>query len=324
MENRRRIVLRWADQGLLDSESLEEALKLAEVIPDTSRWRIFVRNLFLWLGGLALAFSVMFFIAYNWDTIGRFAKFGLIELLVAACVIVYWLRNPDSLVARISLMMAAILLGVLLAFYGQTYQTGADPWQLFATWALLMLPWALVSRFSALWALWIALLNLSITLYFQARGGLFWFAYNLGENLYWVLFLFNTVVWVAWEFLATRITWLQERWTVRLVAIACGVPITTLSCVAVFTQYPSRAVALLVYAAWLAILVAIYRKRIPDLFMLAGVCLSVIVFLTTFLGYHLLRSGDAVGGFLIMSLLVIGMVAGAAVWLKKIYREQQA
>jgi hypothetical protein len=58
--------------------------------------------------------------------------------------------------------------------------------------------------------------------------------------------------------------------------------------------------------------------------MLAGVCLSVIVFLTTFLGYHLLRSGDAVGGFLIMSLLVIGMVAGAAVWLKKIYREQQA
>ena len=74
--------MRWADQGLLDSESLEEALKLAEVIPDTSRWRIFVRNLFLWLGGLALAFSVMFFIAYNWDTIGRFAKFDKRKLCI--------------------------------------------------------------------------------------------------------------------------------------------------------------------------------------------------------------------------------------------------
>lgn len=317
-------MLRWFDQGVLDKDSLEEAMKLAEVLPGASRWRVFIRDLFLWLGGLALAFSVMFFIAYNWDDLGRFAKFALIEVLVAACVIVYWKFTAESLIARISLMMASILLGVLLAFYGQTYQTGADPWQLFANWALLMLPWAILARFPAMWVLWLALLNLSITLYFQARGGLFWFVNSLGENLYWALFLFNTVAWLAWEAIAIRVNWLQERWAVRLLAIASGVAITTLAWLAIFAQYPTRAAALLVYAGWLASIYALYRKRIVDLFMLAGACLSVIVFLTTFLGYKLIRHGDTVAAFFIMSLLVIGMVAAAAFWLKKVYKEQQA
>jgi len=34
-------------------------------------------------------------------------------------------------------MVSTILVGVLLALVGQTYQTGADTWQLFFYWAIL-------------------------------------------------------------------------------------------------------------------------------------------------------------------------------------------
>ena len=45
-------------------------------------------------------------------------------------------------------LMAMVTGGIagLLAFVGQTYQTGADAWQLFATWAALALVWALGRR----------------------------------------------------------------------------------------------------------------------------------------------------------------------------------
>ncbi|MBC8290414.1 MAG: DUF2157 domain-containing protein, partial [Planctomycetes bacterium] len=46
--------------------------------------------------------------------------------------------------------------GVFLAVFGQVYQTGADEWLLFAGWAGLILPWTALSRFEALWILWLA------------------------------------------------------------------------------------------------------------------------------------------------------------------------
>lgn len=55
---------------------MEEALSAVGVLPDDLRWRTFLENLFMCLGGLALSFAVLFFIAYNWNAMGRFAKFA--------------------------------------------------------------------------------------------------------------------------------------------------------------------------------------------------------------------------------------------------------
>ena len=52
------------------------------------------------------------------------------------------------------LVLAGLFLGALLALLGQIYQTGADTWELFAWWALLLLPWALAGASQALWLLW--------------------------------------------------------------------------------------------------------------------------------------------------------------------------
>ena len=220
-------------------------------------------------------------------------------------------------------MFASILMGGLLALFGQTYQTGADTFELFASWAALILPWVLIGRFAALWVVWIAIVNLAITFYFWAFPGLFGFVLNTQiQRLLWVLFAFNTIVLALWEVTAKRVAWLNERGSVRLVALASAGFMTSLAVYALVAESNGLIVGL-VYAAWLGATYAVYRITIRDVFMLAASSLSVIVVVPTFLSKHMLGSGNAAGAFLFIALAVIGMSAGAAMWLKSVATEQQ-
>ncbi len=321
MLSKRTLILHWVEQGIITKENARAALTTVGVLPDAGRWILFIKNLLVWLGGLALAFAVMFFIAYNWEAMGRFAKFGLIEVLLLLSLLAYWRLAVDSTSGKLSLLVASLLLGVLLAFYGQTYQTGADTWQLFANWALLILPWVVMGRFAALWVVWISLLNLSIVLYFQVRPGLPGIVFSSTEATFWQLFIFNSLAWLCWEMLARRFTFLAERWAVRVIAVGSGLAITMLCLHAIFDNYDLTWLVVLTYSVWLAVVYWVYRRRIADLFILAGFCLSVIVVAISLVGRLVFDGGDAVGGFLLLALLVTGLSAAAAFWLKSIHRE---
>ena len=77
-------------------------------------------------------FGLILWVAANWDDFGRFGRFGLLLAFVAAmgigAITRPGIRGPLGLLALLGI-------GGLFAFFGQTYQTGADPWQLFALWA---------------------------------------------------------------------------------------------------------------------------------------------------------------------------------------------
>jgi uncharacterized membrane protein len=64
--------------------------------------------------------------------------------------------------------------GALFAYFGQTYQTGADPWQLFALWAALTLPLCLGVRHDALWTAWAVVALTAALLWSQTPTGLSW------------------------------------------------------------------------------------------------------------------------------------------------------
>lgn len=313
-------VVEFIEQGAIPAKNIGAALTAVKVSPDGKSWRTFIDHLLLWIGGLALAFAVMFFIAYNWKDLGHFAKFGMVEGCVSLAIIAYCKLDKDKTASKVSLLIATICLGVLLALYGQTYQTGADPWQLFFNWAILMLPWALIGRFSAIWIVWVVLINTSIVLYSQTSQGTFWFMPTSDTGLLWLAFCFNTLSLVVWEFSKNIWRWLSERWAIRLLAIGSGVPVTMLILHAIFSHNDSSLISGLAWVAWLASMFFIYRKIIPDLFMLAGGCLSAIMVTVSFLGKQLLEDGSA-GGFLFLALVVIGMGAGAAFWLKNVHRE---
>lgn len=325
MTEQRRQILQWAEQGHLSQGSLPEALRVAGAEPTADDWRRFLDRLTLWAGALFMAAGVIFFFAFNWQELGRFAKFGLAELGLVLAVALCWKLGLDQLSGKAALLVATLLVGALLALVGQTYQTGADPWQLFATWAVMVFPWVVIGRFAALLLFWVGLLNLSIILYFQTFPRLFGLVGLMfsTQTLLWTLFLLNTLVLCLWEYAAWRpIVWLDQRWPRRVLAVAGGGLITTL-CVWAILEFRSHSTwALLGYPLWLAALYAVYRRWSLDIFVLAGGVLSVIIVVTAWLGDLLLSSGESAASLLIIGLLIIGLSAAGGFWLKTVAREE--
>ena len=308
------------EQGRIPADKINDALKITKVLPDSLAWRTFIDQLLMWIGGLAIAFSVMFFIAFNWDDLGRFAKFSLVQFGIAAALLFYLRHDTSKASAKVSLLAATILVGVLLALYGQTYQTGTDPWQLFFNWALLVLPWVLIGRFSALWVVWLVLINVSIVLYQQTFHSVLWMVVDQEIDLILLLFAFNTVTLIIWELATTRFNWLAERWPPRILAIASGTCITVLAIYSIIDNHGNY------YFLWLismAGLLYIYLKVLRDLFMIAGFCTSGITVTVVFLAYNILGNANE-GGFLLLALLTISMGAGSAIWLRNLHKEWQS
>ncbi|NYE61214.1 putative membrane protein [Duganella sp. 1224] len=99
------------------------------------------------LGGL----GILFWIAANWQSMPPGGRFALLQTLLVAALLGAWLRPA----ARVPLsLLGFITCGGLFAHFGQTYQMGADPWQLFAWWAALTLPLCLSVRHGVLWTAW--------------------------------------------------------------------------------------------------------------------------------------------------------------------------
>ena len=311
------------EQGALPAEQIPAAVQLTRLHPSLTDWRHFIDKLLLWLGSVAIAFALLFFIAYNWTDLGRFAKFALVQAFMVLGIAAYWRWHRDALIGKVALLVTCIGLGVLLALYGQTYQTGADPWELFFNWALLMLPWALIARFPAIWILWLALINLSGVLYYRTFDGLWGFMLWSDIGLYWLLLAINMPALIVWELLSKKLPWLNEAWAVRLIAVGCGIPATWLALYDIF----DNAETLWPMLAWLVFSAALffyYRKINVDVFMLAGGCLSVIVVIVAFVANFLSSGIDEAGIFLLLALLIIGLTSAAAMWLRSVQREQQA
>ena len=117
-----------------------------------------------WLEGAlaAVAAGLVFWVAANWPEQTRAFKFNALQAAVLLPALAA-LALPRLRTA--CLLLATLALGALLAFVGQTYQTGADPWQLFAAWAALALPWVLAARRALLWAAWLLLAALALALW---------------------------------------------------------------------------------------------------------------------------------------------------------------
>lgn len=309
-------VLDWCGSGRVAAGREQDVLRRAALVPTPADWRLFLGRLTLWLGTVALASSVIFFFAFNWDELGRLAKFALVEAAILAALLALWRLGLDGSAGKAGLLLLSLLTGALLALAGQVYQTGADTFELFAWWAALILPWVLVGRFSPLWLVWLGLLNLALFLYFRIGFDL--------EPLLWSLFALNGLALAAWEAAHRRgLAWLRDEWPPRLVAMASAAMATALMIWAIVGGEPRAPLAALAYAAWAAAFHLWYRRIRPDLFMLAVGLLSLIVTVATFLSDQLIQ-GRTSGGFLVIGLVVIGLSAGGALWLKSVARDQAA
>lgn len=121
--------------------------------------------------------GLIFLVAANWSHLSRFQQFTLLQLLVLApCAVLAGYGRGRAALG----LLALVATGGLFAYFGQTYQTGADPWQLFAVWAALALPLACCSRSDTVWAAWALIALVGIALWEHAHGGYAWQARSGG------------------------------------------------------------------------------------------------------------------------------------------------
>lgn len=127
-----------------------------------------------------LSAGIIYLIAANWLTFPPALQLAIPQiLLIIACLLAIYF-SPSTLKGHCCAAFATLMIGLSFASYGQIYQTGADSFQLFAVWTLLLLPW-LYFRLSAVYSLFY--LTLSLTYYLANQQ---WLA--LERSLFWLLF----------------------------------------------------------------------------------------------------------------------------------------
>ena len=305
-------------EGLLNDEAFTAASK---VLRPASSWFRWAERMLLILGSTLVLAGIIFFFAYNWAAMGRFLKFGLIEAGIIVCIVAAYLRGMSRLSGKVLVLSASVLVGVLLAVYGQTYQTGADAFELFVSWALLIIGWVIISEFAGLWLLWLVLLNAGAILYWDQVG-------RPADSIRYE-FLCLAVATLNGASLGLRelgrhygLEWLRGRWLrhILLTSALVALSVPTIGLIVDYeSMVPASVAASFTWAAFTAGIYTCYRFKLQDMVPLALIVMNVCVILLTLIGRVLFDSMDwnDPGAFLCFALIIVGVVSGAAVWLRR-------
>lgn len=206
--------------GYIDHAQYLDGLRLAGVRPE---WQGWMDRLLLVAGTCLLLAGVIFFFAWNWQDMHKFLKLGVVEAAISLLVLGALFKNSDSRAGRALLVAAGVLVGVFFAVFGQIYQTGADIWEMFRAWTLLLLPWAIAGRSAAVWLLVACLANLWGVLWWDQQGQgliaqewMYFLMSSLGLVAYWIMEILGRRLtdygrWRGWQycFLILALGWIN-------------------------------------------------------------------------------------------------------------------
>lgn len=305
----------WAESGALTAEELGRASAQAPLAPSPELWRRAADRLLAFAGVLLLATGLVFFFAYNWDDLHRYAKLGLAWSALAACVAAALLVQPWSIAYRAALLGAAVATGVLLALIGQTYQTGADLWELFLAWLVLITPFALLARSSATWLLWVIIANLALGRYLSTSSWFVWLGLLSGPEGLYLIAGVNLLSLLGFEAYAARLLVAPRRLVQRLLALGVIAPLAAGAGIAWWdADYFALTPAFFLLGGvgfWF------YRDRRRDVPILAMIVFAAIAVLT--LGLARLLPDDFFA-YNLVALFVIACTGYAAVWLMRLVK----
>lgn len=320
--NWRGTVLAWAAQQDLGAAATRRLLGLAQQAarpaPGMSSAGAALAVAAACLGG----FGVLLWVAAQWPGWGRPARFAVLQAVVAVAGGVAWrwprVRAPFGLLALLGT-------GALFAYFGQTYQTGADLWQLFALWAAVALPLCLGVRRDALWVPWsaVALTAVAVWTWHAAGPRSGWHTSGaMGVHLAgWALAA--AVVAVAAP-AARRFTG-AGAWTLRTAATATLAGITLSAVGGLFFRDVGP-----IYFAGLAVLAAAMlgftRPGLHDLYALSAAALGLDTLLVCGLGDALIdqAGGDGLGALGILGLFAAVLLAATVHAVMRVARARSA
>lgn len=277
--------------------SVEKALQ-DNVYNSSGSWKKFLKLILLVLGiGFSVA-GIIFFFAYNWAHLNKFAKIGIVQSLIIITTALAIIPRSSQAMKNIFLTGASVLIGVLFAVFGQIYQTGANAFDFFLAWTICITIWVLVSGFAPLWLIWIALMNTVIVLYSQQVANTW-----RETDVLVLLTILNALILLSSLFL----NWSKTKihiWFTNTIALAVVSFSTIGICIGIFDKFhPSFAIQLLVTAI-LYISGFFYGIRNKRAFYLSVIPFSLIIIIATLL----IKISDNEWMFLLASLFIIGSV----------------
>jgi uncharacterized membrane protein len=313
-------IFELAENGLLHSGQVKDIARLNALRPEREAWLEMGSRVCAYAGTLLLVTAIIFFFAYNWVDLHRFAKIGLALVGLVAAVVAAGFSRPFAAGWRASLFGASLCTGALLALIGQIYQTGADIWELFAAWALLVTPFVLLARSSASWLLWLVVTNMAL---FRLLNQEFGFSpissfYRNNELSLFVLAGFNLVLLAGLEQWGARLLARPSRHLYRLTALAMIWPLTFAACVA--WEDADYALLSLGFFTLAAAMLRFYRRIRFDLAMLTISGFALILVTTFGLGHFLFKMDANFFTINLVALYLILTTGMLAMWLKRLHR----
>ncbi len=311
-------LLNWAEQTQLTAAQLQQAQQQIALHPAIADWLALAQRILLSGAVILAACAVIFFFAHNWPLMHYLSKLALAGAFVLLSGVLATLLQPQSPPQTAALLACALLSGALLALIGQTYQTGADIWQLFAGWAALITPLALLARSRLCYLLWFAVIELALLRYTELHGS-YWQPDRLNTLL--LLTLANALLWLFSYLVLPRLGVANNRQLHWLAMLACILPAMLGAVSGLWeTRYQSN---LLLFVLLALPAVAWFKLRRPDLLVLALWLFSSIAVATSALA-RLLQDTDDLLSFNLLALFVIGSSAAAASWLRRQLQQQGA
>jgi uncharacterized membrane protein len=306
----------FVEHHKLPPAGVELALELTQSRASAFEMRAFAIRALRLAGALSLAAGVIFFVAANWQELHVAGRFALLQILFLGGMAVAFWQPPPLPLGRFGMLASFIMTGALLALFGQTYQTGADVYELFLTWALLGAVFVIAGQWSVVLAAWVFVLNVALALFcgFQPRDGLFWSlfgSWGLSDSQLLLLpTAVNLALWFGCESgRHTPFGHLAPSWLRRFV-LACALAFGTWAGgFAMFADEPGGqagrdidVVSLVLIAIALAAVASYTLRQRSDVFPLTAIAASVIVLGTC----AIVRANDSGG---------VGMLFVMALWL---------
>ena len=295
---------------------------------DDTVWHSWAQRALLALGAAHFLAGIVFFFAYNWEDLGAFARFGLIQGALVMAIVAAVAAGLHRPAGKALLVAASVLTGVLLAVIGQVYQTGADAWELFAAWTVLVLPWVLASRSSIHWFLWgmLALTALStyggqvlVPLGSIAAGN---FTAVIGAVAIGFLVVYELAV-------RSGIAWLAERW-LRVSLALIGLAILLGPAIGFVLDGDEMALGFLLFLVAAAALGYGYARVLQE-FAVVAIATGFSALLAMVAGgrlvFEVVGTDGGAGGLvfgLLMLLLWCGFITASTVRLLNIVNQQMA
>lgn len=323
MDTRGALVALAAEQGL-DGPRTRALMLVAGLGDEPAAVAVWVPRVLGAVAAVLVGLGLVFWVAANWDSLPRLAQFALLQGVVVVMALAAW-ACPCA--ARAPLALLALLgIGGLFAFFGQTYQTGADAWQLFALWAALALPLAWGARSELVWAPWALVALSGVALWSRTHTAHQWRV----ESVDLVPQLIAWAVAVVLVAAFTRPVWRHTGagvWSLRLATTLAAALVGGTAVMALF-HTPTAAqywLGLVVIGAGLAVFAS---RAAFDVYGLAVLAQTVNGLLVAGIGKWLFdgrrSSGDPLAEMMLLGLAGAGLLAWSVKLILQLARQRKA